>query len=108
MIAPSTRAIRTSTAWPASPRPRWTDRYTLRDTGWTAMSLMTMSPAAQPRNEPTRASTSPMSNGSDPAAAPGSATSTACTLAAALSARNKIPPGPKVIGPADRMSARPT
>ena len=40
MIEPSSRSIRTSTAWAASPRPRWTDRYTLCDTGWTAMSRM--------------------------------------------------------------------
>ena len=71
------------------------------------MSLIVTSPAWQPRNEPTRASTFSRSNGSDPASGPGSATSTANTFAETLSARNKIPSGPNVIGPADRMSAAP-
>ena len=101
------RLIRTSTGWAASPWPRRTDRYTLCDRGWTAMSLMVMSPGSQPRNDPTRASTSSRSNGSAPPAAPGSATSTANTVAAALSARNKIPAGPNVIGPAERRLTRP-
>src|ERR1700733_9860106 len=68
---------------------------------------MTMSPGSQPRNEATRTSTFSRSNGSGPAAGPGSATSTAKTFAAALSARNKIPSGPNAIGPADPMSAVP-
>ena len=99
--------MRTSTLCAASPRPRCTDKYTLCDVGCTAMSRMTTSSMSHPRNEARRASTLATSNGSDPAAAPWSATSTANTFAETLSARNRIPAGPNVIGPADRTSAVP-
>ncbi len=106
-MEPSRAPIRTSTACPRSPRPRWTDRYTLCDVGCTAMSRMSRSAVAQPRNDATNASTFSISKGSGPASDPGSATSTANIFAAPLSARNKIPAGPNVMGPADSISTEP-